>query len=116
MVRGVGGVVVIGIIVWTVVSGEGVFAVVGSFVTMLNVVDPVTSIVSPDTCTTYSSGLNVDASTSKDQRFSPFVPGSTFTVPADPENSALCTFCVGLKEDEIISIIRLFPTAMLVEP
>ncbi len=49
VLRGMGGVVVIGIIVWTVVSGDGVFAVVGSFSTILNVVDPVTSMVSPDT-------------------------------------------------------------------
>ena len=114
--RGVDGVVGIGIVVWTVVSGDSVFRFVGNFSTILNVVVLVTSMVSPDTVTTYSSGLKVDASTSNDQWLNPFVPGSTLTVPADPENSPLCTFCVGLNDDEVISIIRLFPTARLVEP
>jgi hypothetical protein len=42
VVRDVGGVVIIGITVWTVVSGDGVFTDVGSFSTIVNVVDPVT--------------------------------------------------------------------------
>jgi uncharacterized protein with GYD domain len=62
------------------------------FSIILNVEDPDTSIVTPDTLTIYSSGLNVDASTLKDQRLNPFVPGSTLTVPAAAENSPLCTF------------------------
>ena len=86
---GSGEVVEIGSVVGTVVSGEGVFTVVGIFSTIVNVVDAVTSIASPVTVTLYSSGLKVDASTSKDQRFNPFVPGSTLTVPEDPENSPL---------------------------
>jgi hypothetical protein len=118
VVRGGDRVVVIGDAVWSIVVcvvtvGIGV-GINGSRI--LNVVDPVTSIVVPDTFTIYSSGLNVDVSTSKDHRLKPFVPDSTLTVPADPENSDPCTFCVGLNDDEMISIIRLFPTARLVEP
>ena len=30
----------------------------------------------------------------------PAVPGTTFTVPLDPENPLPCTFCVGLNEEE----------------
>ena len=96
------GVVVIGDAVWSAI----VFVVIvgievgGLGSRMLKAADPVTSFVVPDTFTRYSSGLNVDASTGNDQRLNPFVPGSTFTVPLDPENSPLCAFCVGLKEDE----------------
>ena len=81
-------VVLNGIIVWAV-AGDVDLTVVGNLSTIVNVVDAVTSMVVPDTVTIYSSGLKVDASTSKDQRLNPSVPGLTFTVPADPENSAL---------------------------
>ena len=72
-----------------VVAGTDVFTVVGSFSNMLNVVDPDTSITVPDILTRYSSGLNVDASTSNDQRFIPPLPARTVTVPDEPENSPL---------------------------
>ena len=62
------------------------------FSIILNVEDPDTSIVTPDTLTIYSSGLNVDASTLKDQWLNPSVPCSTLTVPAAAENSPFCTF------------------------
>jgi hypothetical protein len=67
---------------------------------MIKEEDVVTSLVIPDTFMVYSSGLNVEASTSNDQTLYPFVPGITVTVPLDPENSPLWTFCVGLKDDE----------------
>ena len=89
VVTGMGEGVLREIVVWTVVSDDGNSAVAGNFSTILNVAELVTSIVSPDTVTIYSSGLNEDASTLKDQRFNPPAPGSTLTVPADPENSPL---------------------------
>ena len=84
----------------TVVAGAGVFCVAGSFSTIVNVVDPVTSIVIPETFTRYSSGLNVDASIADDQRLYPSVPGKTVIVPVEPEKPFPCTFCVGLNDDE----------------
>ena len=71
-------------IVVTFVVVTGVFPVGGSFSNRLNEVDPVTSMMVPDTLTRYSSGLNADVSTSKDQRFIPPLPGCTVTVPDEP--------------------------------
>lgn len=65
-----------------------------------NVAEAITSRVTPETLTMYSSALKVDVSTSKDHMLYPPVPGITFTVPLDPENPLPCTFCVGLNEDE----------------
>ena len=56
---------------------------------ILKAADPVTSFVIPDTFMIYSSGLNVEVSTSYDQVLYPFVLGMTLTVPLDPENSPL---------------------------
>ncbi len=116
VVGGRDGVVVTGDAVWGVVIGAGVVVVEGIFSIILNVVDPVTSITVPDTLTIYSSGLNVDASTSNDHWFIPPLPGSIVTVPDEPENSPLCDFCDGLNDEEVISTRSLFPTARLVEP
>ena len=84
----------------TVVAGAGVFYVAGRFSTIVNVVDPVTSTVIPETFTRYSSGLNVEASIANDQRLYPSAPGITFIVPVEPEKPFSCTFCVGLNDDE----------------
>jgi len=96
------GVVVIGDAVWNVVACVATVAigVGGNDSRMTKVEDTVTSFVIPDTFMIYSSGLNVDVSTSNDQILDLFVPGMTVTVPLDPENWLLCSFCVGLKEDE----------------
>ena len=85
-----------------VVAGrDGVVVTAGMFRSVtINVAEAVTSIVTPETFTIYSSGLNVEVSTKKDHVLYPFVPGMTVTVPLDPENPLPCTFCVGPKEDE----------------
>ena len=100
----------------SVMTGDGIEGVAGWLFTIVNRVDPVTSIAIPETFTIYSSGLNVDASTGNDHRFNVPLPGSTFTVPEAPENSAFWDLDVGLKDDEVISTNRLSSTARLVEP
>ena len=50
--------------------------------------------------TRYSSGLNVDASTSNETAFSPLVPWVTCTVPDAPLNSPLADLSVGWNDDE----------------
>jgi len=81
-------VVVFGDVVWNVVTCVFTVGIEvgGNSSRMLKAADPVTSFVVPDTFTRYSSGLNVDVSTGNDQLLNPFVPGSTFTMPLDPEN------------------------------
>jgi hypothetical protein len=74
---------VAGVVTVAVVTVAGV---VGTFSTILKVVDPTTSTVMPDTFRIYSSGLNAAVSTSKDQRLYPVVPGTTCTIPETPEN------------------------------
>ena len=116
---GVGVVVAIEGNVRSVMTGNGVATVVtviGRASTILNRVDPVTPTVIPETLTIYSSGLNDEASIGNDQRFNAPLPGSIFTVPAAPENSALWDLEVGLNDDEVTSTIRLSPAARLVEP
>ena len=71
-------VVAIGDIVWRVVACA--FTVVvdrGNASRMLKVEDAVTSFEIPDTFIIYSSGLNVDVSTSNDQVLYPPGPGRT---------------------------------------
>ncbi len=113
---GGGNVVGAAVTVVVVVTIATVSIVVGGLSMRINVVDPVTSTVMPETFTRYSSGLNVEESTSNDQRLYPFVPGITCTVPEEPENSPLCAFCVGLNDEEMISTMSVLPTARLVEP
>jgi hypothetical protein len=112
----VGGLVIVG---GMVVTGTGtvVTAVVGgSIFTILKKVEAVTSCVIPETLTMYSSGLKAVASTSNDQWLYPPLPGTTVTVPEAPENSPLCVFSVGWKEDEVTSTERMSPAARFVEP
>src|SRR5208337_2186066 len=62
----------------------------------------------PDACgwrtsvafTRYSSGLNVDASTSNESMLRPLVPCVTATVPDAPLNSPLWVLSVGWNDDE----------------
>ena len=83
----------------TVVTG----AVVGTAVRTLNRAVPVApgpGRPTDDAVTSYSSGLNVDASTSNETAFRPLVPCVTCTVPDAPLNSPLADLSVGWNDDE----------------
>ena len=95
--------------------GAGVAGAVACASTILNRVDPVTSL-RPDTLTIYSSGLKDVASTGNDHVFNALLPGTIVTVPEAAENSPLWDLTVGVKEEDVISIISLSPAARFVEP
>src|SRR5208337_2694007 len=66
--------------------------------------------------TRYSSGLNVDASTSNETAFRPLVPCVTCTVPDAPANAAPWVLSVGWNDDERTVKRTLSPTARFVVP
>lgn len=109
---------VVGALVGAVVGAE-VGALVGATVAdpvrMLNVVVVVQSASMASTFTMYSSALKVDASTSSAHSLYE-EPSVTFTVEETPENSPLCVFWVGWKDDDVTSTMRSSPIARLVVP
>ena len=108
------GCVGVGVGVATVVGGTVVITAVGAAVVAttvgtavgaapsrtLNSAVPVAVWRTPDAWTMYSSGLNVDASTSNEILFRPLSPWVTLTVPVAPLNSPLWLLSVGLNDDE----------------
>ena len=80
-------------VVGTAVVGTGVGTAVGAAPSRtLNNADPVVPWITASSVTMYSSGLNVDASTSNEILFMPLSPLVTFTVPVAPLNSPLWLF------------------------
>ena len=111
----------VAVVVGTAVVGTGVATVVGAAVVTATVVGATVTGAASRTLnsavpvawvlpgrptevavTRYSSGLNVDASTSNDHVFRPLVPvpAWTCTVPVAPLNAPLSVFWVGVNDDE----------------
>ena len=104
--RGRGGWTVVGGTVVAIVVTAGVVATtlgvtVGTEASRtLNSAVPVAVWRTAVSVTRYSSGLNVDESTSKEIAFRPLSPLVTLTVPVAPLNSPLWLLSVGLNDDE----------------
>src|SRR5271169_132641 len=102
---GVGATVVGGTVVAIVVTAGIVATTLGVTVgteasRTLNSAVPVAVWRTAVSVTRYSSGLNVDESTSKEIAFRPLSPWVTLTVPVAPLNSPLWLLSVGLNDDE----------------